>query len=30
VVSVRKAVASLGLANVSVLTANGEIYLAKK
>ena len=30
VVSVRKAVATLGLATVSVLTANGEIYLTKK
>ena len=30
VVSVRKAVASLGVTNVSALTANGEIYLVKK
>jgi hypothetical protein len=30
VVSVRKAVATLGLTDVSVLTANGEIYLTKK
>ena len=29
-VSVKKAVASLGLKNVSVLTANGEVYLTKK
>lgn len=29
-VSVKKAVASLGLKNVSVLTVNGEVYLAKK
>lgn len=29
-VSIKKAVASLGLKNVSVATANGEVYLTKK
>ncbi len=29
-VSARKAVASMGLKNVSVVTTNGEVYLTKK
>jgi hypothetical protein len=29
-VSVRKAVATVGLKDISVVTANGEVYLSKK
>jgi len=29
-ISVRKAIASLGLKNVAVVTVNGEVYLTKK
>ena len=29
-ISVKKAIASLGLKNISVVTANGEVYLTKK
>jgi hypothetical protein len=29
-ISVRKAIATLGLKNVAVVTVNGEVYLTKK